>query len=249
MGKPTRVYMIGFGGGRIPMVLHHYFPEVIIESTDIDPDIPLLAKRYFGIELDQRQRVIIQDGREYLASRPESTLYDIIAVDAFRGTGYHPYHLATTGFYNLCKRHLVDGGVVSTNLVESDPLFLQKIKTMRASFEHTYLFVGEGAHVLFGTNAAKLSRSELIERAKSLQEQHGFQFPLLDRAQKLKAGFEIDDYLTQFGTTQEILTDESPPPGLLESVPATDAIFFKVERNDPCPCGSGKKFKHCHGRK
>ena len=19
-------------------------------------------------------------------------------------------------------------------------------------------------------------------------------------------------------------------------------------RNDPCPCGSGKKFKHCHGR-
>jgi preprotein translocase subunit SecA len=21
-----------------------------------------------------------------------------------------------------------------------------------------------------------------------------------------------------------------------------------VGRNDPCPCGSGKKFKHCHGR-
>ena len=22
----------------------------------------------------------------------------------------------------------------------------------------------------------------------------------------------------------------------------------KVGRNDDCPCGSGKKFKHCHGR-
>ena len=22
----------------------------------------------------------------------------------------------------------------------------------------------------------------------------------------------------------------------------------KVGRNDPCPCESGKKFKHCHGR-
>ena len=22
----------------------------------------------------------------------------------------------------------------------------------------------------------------------------------------------------------------------------------KVGRNDPCPCGSGKKNKHCHGR-
>lgn len=23
----------------------------------------------------------------------------------------------------------------------------------------------------------------------------------------------------------------------------------KIGRNDPCPCGSGKKYKHCHGRK
>ena len=22
----------------------------------------------------------------------------------------------------------------------------------------------------------------------------------------------------------------------------------KVGRNEPCPCGSGKKFKHCHGQ-
>lgn len=22
----------------------------------------------------------------------------------------------------------------------------------------------------------------------------------------------------------------------------------KIGRNEPCPCGSGKKFKHCHGR-
>ncbi|MGH3013595.1 MAG: SEC-C metal-binding domain-containing protein, partial [Gaiellaceae bacterium] len=23
--------------------------------------------------------------------------------------------------------------------------------------------------------------------------------------------------------------------------------FDRVGRNDPCPCGSGKKFKKCHG--
>ena len=22
----------------------------------------------------------------------------------------------------------------------------------------------------------------------------------------------------------------------------------KIGRNDPCHCGSGKKFKHCHGK-
>ena len=24
--------------------------------------------------------------------------------------------------------------------------------------------------------------------------------------------------------------------------------FVRVGRNEPCPCGSGKKFKHCHGK-
>ena len=25
-------------------------------------------------------------------------------------------------------------------------------------------------------------------------------------------------------------------------------VAQKVGRNDPCPCGSGKKYKHCHGK-
>ena len=29
---------------------------------------------------------------------------------------------------------------------------------------------------------------------------------------------------------------------------ARSASWGKVGRNEACPCGSGKKFKHCHGR-
>jgi preprotein translocase subunit SecA len=29
--------------------------------------------------------------------------------------------------------------------------------------------------------------------------------------------------------------------------PKKPETWGKVSRNDPCPCGSGKKFKHCHG--
>ena len=40
---------------------------------------------------------------------------------------------------------------------------------------------------------------------------------------------------------------EAPPAVVTMSQPAQrDAA--KVGRNDPCPCGSGKKFKQCHGR-
>jgi preprotein translocase subunit SecA len=30
--------------------------------------------------------------------------------------------------------------------------------------------------------------------------------------------------------------------------PRDAQTWGKVGRNDPCPCGSGKKFKHCHGQ-
>jgi preprotein translocase subunit SecA len=33
-------------------------------------------------------------------------------------------------------------------------------------------------------------------------------------------------------------------PGAVQQVVNT---LPKVGRNDPCPCGSGKKYKHCHG--
>jgi hypothetical protein len=40
--------------------------------------------------------------------------------------------------------------------------------------------------------------------------------------------------------------DPATPVGAL---PSLEARFggAKVGRNDPCPCGSGKKFKRCHG--
>ena len=35
---------------------------------------------------------------------------------------------------------------------------------------------------------------------------------------------------------------------VLERDPADPASWGRVGRNEPCPCGSGKKYKHCHGR-
>ena len=33
-----------------------------------------------------------------------------------------------------------------------------------------------------------------------------------------------------------------------QSAPSPVKVGPKVGRNDPCPCGSGKKYKNCHGR-
>jgi len=41
---------------------------------------------------------------------------------------------------------------------------------------------------------------------------------------------------------------ERPRPGGRGGATATQVRVAKVGRNDPCPCGSGKKYKKCHGR-
>ncbi|HBY60036.1 MAG TPA: zinc chelation protein SecC [Solibacterales bacterium] len=39
-----------------------------------------------------------------------------------------------------------------------------------------------------------------------------------------------------------------PEPGTDPAVlPAASSNGGKIGRNDPCPCGSGKKYKKCHG--
>ena len=51
--------------------------------------------------------------------------------------------------------------------------------------------------------------------------------------------------LAMAGAGAAAAQDGSAAEGFVESDPST---WGNPGRNDPCPCGSGKKFKHCHGR-
>ncbi|MCY1300287.1 Protein translocase subunit SecA [compost metagenome] len=45
--------------------------------------------------------------------------------------------------------------------------------------------------------------------------------------------------------------EEAPSPRTGTAMAAAELALAgmpKVGRNDPCPCGSGKKFKQCHGK-
>jgi preprotein translocase subunit SecA len=52
--------------------------------------------------------------------------------------------------------------------------------------------------------------------------------------------------------TGRLLIDMEKPararPGKAAINPEDPATWGKVARNDPCPCGSGKRYKHCHGK-
>jgi uncharacterized protein len=50
----------------------------------------------------------------------------------------------------------------------------------------------------------------------------------------------------------EELRARRPPANVMVRLAQEEAElehrFATARRNDPCPCGSGRKFKHCHGR-
>jgi uncharacterized protein YecA (UPF0149 family) len=56
--------------------------------------------------------------------------------------------------------------------------------------------------------------------------------------------FGIDERLRLHNLDPVFETDFSEEEEEPEPAPAP----AKVGRNDPCPCGSGKKYKKCHGR-
>jgi preprotein translocase subunit SecA len=58
-----------------------------------------------------------------------------------------------------------------------------------------------------------------------------------------------DEMVSAHGGEPEMLPTENDyhdPSGPMRQEPVK--VGPKVGRNDPCPCGSGKKYKHCHGR-
>ncbi len=87
---------------------------------------------------------------------------------------------------------------------------------------------------------AQLMRVELVRQAADAPppqapEAHG---------QHIDATTGEDD----FGDSAVLLrADASAVIAPEDRDPADPATWGKVSRNEPCPCGSGKKYKHCHG--
>ena len=67
----------------------------------------------------------------------------------------------------------------------------------------------------------------------------------LAREMVQQAQHEIGQGIISSGIILSGPTKEGDDP---ESVKATEGPFKNAARNDPCPCGSGKKFKKCHGK-
>jgi len=90
-------------------------------------------------------------------------------------------------------------------------------------------------------DSLRVDVTEKLARIQPLTPEQQEQLIKQLQAQQAAAQQQVD-------AAAEAATVEAPTPlvpGFVESDPTT---WGNPGRNDPCPCGSGKKFKHCHGR-
>jgi hypothetical protein len=65
--------------------------------------------------------------------------------------------------------------------------------------------------------------------------------------QSLRFGFKLDYEWQQDNRLERVAHDAAQPANLSEAIEASTKRT-NVGRNDPCPCGSRRKYKRCHGR-
>ncbi|AKO45871.1 preprotein translocase subunit SecA [[Haemophilus] ducreyi] len=90
------------------------------------------------------------------------------------------------------------------------------------------------------TNMLELLKSNVISILSRIQVRSQQEIEEAQRQQHEQAEAESANYQA---TTEEALAKEKR-----DALPA-ELTNLQIGRNDPCPCGSGKKYKHCHGSK
>ena len=111
-----RVLVIGLGGGSLVKRMWRDYPQMRIDAVEIDPEVAEIAHELFELPRDERIRVVVGDGREFLGGCGET--YDLIVVDAY-DDDHIPFHLLTEEFFRECKDHLAEDGVIAYNLIAS----------------------------------------------------------------------------------------------------------------------------------
>jgi spermidine synthase len=132
--KPSRVLVVGLGGGTIPGFLRRRFPDTQVDVVEIDPGVVEVAKSHFGFREDAKMRVHVDDGRRFI-ERAAGT-YDIIFLDGF-GIDSVPRHLTTREFHHAVRRALTDRGIVVGNLWGRavNRLYDSMVKTYQAVYD------------------------------------------------------------------------------------------------------------------
>ncbi|BAV96559.1 preprotein translocase subunit SecA [Lysobacter enzymogenes] len=98
------------------------------------------------------------------------------------------------------------------------------------------------AFELFSEMLDKVKR-EVVTILARVRIQSEEEIAALEQQERAQAEAQLRQMQFQHASAGGFGADEEA-----EQVQLSEDAFANVGRNDPCPCGSGKKYKHCHGQ-
>lgn len=170
--NPSRILIIGLGGGSMPMTLAELFPEATIDVVEIDEAVLRVAEEYFNFQETENVRVVVKDARVHVKrSIVEGTSYDFIVLDAFTGD-YIPEHLMTQEFFEEVKTILEDDGVLVSNTFSTSDLYDHESETYKAVYGSFINFKMPitGNRVVIASKKPLPSPDELHRRALAFED-------------------------------------------------------------------------------
>jgi spermidine synthase len=174
-GAADNLLEIGFGGGRTAWYLHKHMPALDISCVELDPAVVELAQKHFGVRPEDKFKITVSDGRNYMVKSPET--WNVIMIDAYRGP-FVPFHLLTEEFYKIVKSKLKPGGVVVQNVEPTTMMFDSAVATIQKVFANVEIYGADGNIVTVAYDGPRRTQEELMARAEALQKQHKFVYPL-----------------------------------------------------------------------
>jgi len=222
-----RVLVLGLGGGAITKRFWRDYPQVSVDSVEIDPVVVDVAERYFGLPDDPRLRTFAEDARRYVQASDDT--YDVVIVDAYYADSL-PFHLTTAEFLGEIKARMAPDGVIAYNVISAaegsgSDLFRSMYRTAGGVWDRLWVFpIGYGKDARSGDpDAAAEVRRNIIVLGSDIELTDS---ELLERIRSRVGGTVTIDGFTEFA--EDIYTEPVPVadvPVLTDSHAPTDSLI------------------------
>jgi spermidine synthase len=196
---PRSVLVVGLGAGfTLGAVAVH--PEVerlvVVEIEPAVVDAAALFGNINGHALDAPGlEIVFQDGRNYLKTTREE--FDVISADPIHPWTYGAAYLYTTEYYELARRRLKQGGIMSQWLpaTELSPRDVKSVAaTFSRSFSNVVLWRARADVLLVGSDSPiRIDLDRFTERLERPPVQNQLASLGLNTHWSLFAGFAMDD--------------------------------------------------------
>jgi spermidine synthase len=177
--------VVGLGGGSLAKFLLHHFPEGRLYAVEYRKSVVKIARSHFGLPLDTRLKIVIDDGGHFIRQRTETLRekFSLIFLDAFDQEGM-AHSMRNIAFFDACKSLLKPDGILILNLWTTDkPLYDSCADWLDSTFKSKVLFLtvpdrGNSIGFAFNEGNPVFSLNRLRSRALALEQRYRIEFPI-----------------------------------------------------------------------